>query len=481
MRIRVQILSWLLGIVLPALYSFAAQGPPVSGADAPGTEEGVPASETEVEDRSPDTAETAPSPVNSSVDEQNGSDRIDPESTGTEAWSLEELLNYAETNNPTLSEASAWIDIAMGNQIQVGLYPNPIFYYNGASITKSLAGQQGGLVEQTIITGGKLKLNREVAAQTVNQATWLQQQQIYRVTNTVRLRYYEILGAQRRIELSQSLVRLAEKGADITRKLQKSGEGTLTDVLQAEIEVGQAEILLNNARNDYDGSWGQLSAALGSPGMLPVNIRGSLDEEVPGFEWSETYGWLVNNSPEVMVNQAAIQRARFAMRRAQVEPIPNINFQGWVQRDTQVNQNIMQFQAGVPVPLINRNQGGKISAFAEYRRAIAASEQIELGLKDRLAVAFRRYRNASQQVSNYREKILPKAQRTLELIREGYQRGELNFLQVLVAQRTYFHTSLAYIDSLTELWKSTVTISGMLLTEDSDTASVPESSVPRGL
>ena len=141
----------------------------------------------------------------------------------------------------------------------------------------------------------------------------------------------------------------------------------------------------------------------------------------------------------------------------------------------------MQFQVGVPTPVWNRNQGGKYAAFAEYRRAVAASEQVELSLKDRLAVAYRRYRNSSQQVANYREKILPKAQRSLELIREGYQRGELNFLQVLVAQRTYFQTSLAYIDALTELWKSTATISGMLLTENSEASTVPASNSPRGL
>jgi len=475
MKIRVRLLSWLLGIVLPSLYCFATEPTPAPGFDPPSADTGLPAEKSSSEENAP-PPEVEPETSGSISPESSGS-----ESSGSDYWSLEELLSFAESNNPTLSEAAAWVDIALGNQTQVGLYPNPILYYNGANITKSMAGQQGGLVEQTIMLGGKLKLNRAVAAQTVNQATWLQQQQIYRVTNAVRLRYYEILGAQRRIELTDTLVKLAEKGADVTRKLQQSGEGTLTDVLQAEIEVGQAEILLNNARNEYDGSWSQLSAVLGSPGMQPVNITGSLDEEVPTFEWSETYGWLLGNSPEIMVAQTAVSRAEFAIRRAQVEPIPNLNFQGWVQRDTQIDQNIMQFQVGVPTPLWNRNQGGKYAAFAEYRRAVAASEQVELSLKDRLAVAYRRYRNASQQVANYREKILPRAKRSLELIREGYQRGELNFLQVLVAQRTYFQTSLAYIDSLTELWKSTATISGMLLTEDSEASTVPTSNTPLGL
>jgi len=480
MYFRIRFFTWLLGLVLPIAGLARADevSPPAEFLVA--AEQGLPQAEPPIE--------TAPSPSESGVSDPSEAEVPAPPGDSpalseetVEAWNLEELMGFAESHHPTLVEASAWVDIALGNQTQVGLYPNPILYYNGANITKSMAGQQGGLVEQTIMTGKKLKLNRAVAAQTVNQATWLRQQQIYRVTNAVRLRYYEILGAQRRIELTESLLGLAEKGAEVTRKLQKSGEGTLTDVLQAEIEAGQAQVLLNNARNEYDGAWGQLSAALGAPGMHPVNLTGSLDEEAPDFEWNETYGWLLSNSPEVMVAQTSVSRARIAIRRAQVEPIPNLNFQGWVQRDTQVDQNIMQFQVGVPTPIFNRNQGGKYSAFAEYRRSVAAVEQVELSLKDRLAVAYRRYRNSSQQVENYRERILPKAQQSLELIREGYQRGELNFLQVLVAQRTYFQTSLAYIDSLTELWKSSVMISGMLLTEDSEASTIPMADAPRGL
>lgn len=473
MKIRIHLAAWVLGLLFPALPALHARQPDEKNdAPAPIETSETPGIPSPVESAPPPPDVTDPATLEGDTSAQPPS---------ADAWNLEELLSFAEANNPTLSEAAAWIDVALGNQTQVGLYPNPIFYYNGSNITSSMAGQQGGLVEQTFMTGGKLKLNRAVAAQTVNQATWLRQQQIYRVTNAVRLRYYEILGAQRRIELSQSLVSLAEKGADVSRKLQKSGEGTLTDVLQAEIEVGQAEILLNNARNEYDGAWSQLSATLGNSGMQPVNLLGTLDSEAPEFEWNETYGWLLNNSPEIMVAQTNIARAQIAMRRAQVEPIPNVNVQGWVQRDTQIDQNIMQFQVGVPTPIFNRNQGGRYSAFAEYRRASAAAEQVELSLKDRLAVAYRRYRNASQQVDNYREKILPKARQSLELIREGYQRGELTFLQVLVAQRTFFQTSLAYVDSLTELWKSSVAISGMLLTEDAAAPSVADPNTPNGL
>ncbi len=59
--------------------------------------------------------------------------------------------------------------------------------------------------------------------------------------------------------------------------------------------------------------------------------------------------------------------------------------------------------------------------------------------------------------------IIDKSQRTLDLIRTGYQSEEFSVLDLLTAQRTYFQTNLAYLDSLRELWISVMEINGLLL------------------
>ena len=52
------------------------------------------------------------------------------------------------------------------------------------------------------------------------------------------------------------------------------------------------------------------------------------------------------------------------------------------------------------------------------------------------------------------------------MVSEGYQKGEVGYLDMLTAQRTYFRANLSYIEALRELWRVTVRIEGMLL-EDS--------------
>jgi len=404
---------------------------------------------------------------------------VDP-SVIPETLTLDALIGIALVNNPTLRQSAAVVDAQRGRMTQVGLYPNPIVGYMGSEIgDNNTAGQQGGYIEQEFVTAKKLQRNRAVAAQDVNQALWLQEQQRYRIENAVRLRYYDLLGAQRRVEIAENLQITAKRAADASRQLREAGEGTRPDLLQAEIEVQQAEILLANAKNEYVASWKQLTSVLGVPTLEPVPLAGNLNETPPEYYWEETLAWLVANSPEIQAARTTVARAHAALDRACVEPIPNIGMQTSVQQDKSSGDTIVGVQVGVPVPVFNRNQGNIAAAHADLRRAQEETLRVELELRERLATAFRRYQNAKQQVDRYREEIIPRAQESLNLLNEGYRRGELSFVQVLFAQRTYFQTNMAYVEALTDLWQSSVTISGLLLTPESESGTVPAAAEPR--
>jgi cobalt-zinc-cadmium efflux system outer membrane protein len=119
----------------------------------------------------------------------------------------------------------------------------------------------------------------------------------------------------------------------------------------------------------------------------------------------------------------------------------------------------------LPIPLINRNQGGIRLAQAELIAAQNEMGRVELDLRQRLAAAYGRYANARQQVDRYSRDILPDARESLELVDGGYRQGEFSFLTLLTAQRTYFQTNLAYVEALRQLRENTVAIEGLLLTD----------------
>jgi len=90
-------------------------------------------------------------------------------------------------------------------------------------------------------------------------------------------------------------------------------------------------------------------------------------------------------------------------------------------------------------------------------------ERVELRLNQRLADTFRQYSDAHITATTYATDILPRAQRTFELVQRGYTQGEVGYLDLLAAQRTFSQTNLAYLDALGSLWQSYLQIEGLLL------------------
>ena len=192
---------------------------------------------------------------------------------------LAELEEMAQRCNPTLAQAAARVEAARGRCVQVGLYPNPVAGYIGAEIgNEGRAGQQGGFVSQEIVTAGKLRLNRSVAAQEIQQAEWAWQAQRQRVLTDVRRSFYDVLVAQRTVELTEQLVRIGEEGVKSIEALMKAKEVARGDVLQARIEADSAKVLLERARNRYVAAWRNLAAVVGAADMEPRPLAGDVQD-----------------------------------------------------------------------------------------------------------------------------------------------------------------------------------------------------------
>lgn len=394
-----------------------------------------------------------------------------------ELLSLSRLEELALAHNPTMQQAAANLEKAKGIHTQVGLKPNPIFGYQAAEVgNEGRAGQQGVFLGQEFVTAGKLGLNRAIANQDIERSRWQFQMQQYRVVNDVRSSYYRLLGARETVDLFEQLLSLAEANLKAARELFEAGQGARPQVLQATVEVQNNRIALQNARNQLEATWRQLTAAIGVPTLPRARVAGDLSQAAPVLEWNNTWEWLQSNSPEVQSAARAIGRARFAIQRARVEPIPNVEAQVGLQYDTATRDTVAGIQIGIPIPVHNRNQGNIRAAHGELIRASREVERVQLSLRHRLAASFKSYLNAQQQVDAYRDEILPTAKDSLSLVTEGFRNGEMDYLQLLTTQRTYFQTGLTYVNAQTQLWLSVVSIEGLVLTgglNEPDSGSAP--------
>jgi len=385
---------------------------------------------------------------------------------GLGALMVEDFEMLALQNNPTLRMAGAEIEKEVGNYTQVGLYPNPTVGYLRSDPSK--AGQSrtdGGFIQQQIIMGRKLRINREIETFGIQNVTWQQRAQRERVLNDVRIRFYQALGAQDRVRLARQMVDIAEKGAEAVRKLEMAEEASQRDVLQAEIQLGLFQSALENAQGHFHAAWEQLTDMAGVPGFQQQALQGDLaDSPLPDVDPEAVWARLVSSNAQLQSIRAQVGIARMTLKRQRVQAIPDVTVQVVGERDHTNDYSTVSTLLAMPVPVFNRYQGAVYNAYYDLARAENEVQRTILVLRDLFSSSLRDYANSRSDVLRLRQEILPRARKNLELTTKGYDAGELQLLDLLNARKSYFDINLAYIDASTQLQKAAVELEGLQLT-----------------
>lgn len=387
---------------------------------------------------------------------------------------LDQFQGLALAGNPGLREAAARIEAVRGKWIQAGLPPNPFVGYTGQQLASAGKAEQHGLVlGQTFITGKKLSLDQAAVCQEWQRARYDYEAQRLRILTDTALAYYEVLAAQRKIELAEELVEIGDKAVETANALLKAKERSKVDVLQAQVETQTVRLALETAEQRLAASWRLLGAVIGTPDLPPQPLKGALEPAVD-VTWDDALARLRTGSPELAAAMAEVERARWLYQRALKQNVPNIDVQAIpFQRDNGINGWDGALQVGANIPVWNKNQGAIREAYMRIAVAEQAVDRIDLALQARLSLVFERYLAAEKQIARYERDILPAAREQLELVTQVYRGGEIDSLVVLVPRRTLAQTSLAYIDALRDRAAAAAEIEGLLLKESLFTAPGP--------
>lgn len=424
---------------------------------------GPPPEIMQVEHSPPATSDAAPSFAESPAIHTAKEDGRSVAVPNPQGLGLMELTEQAYRTNPALAQAEARVRAARGEWLQAGLPPNPTTGYLASEMgNEGAAGQQGTFAGQEVVTAGKLDKNRAIAAAELTRAEQLLQATRRRIETDVRVAFYQALIAERRVAMAEQLGQIGDDAASTSMQLLEVGDISRAALLQSELEQQTARLAMQTATISHQQAWRTLAAVIGDPDLPMVPLEGSTDQLPPTLEWEEQLQRIARESPEVAMAIAQAERARRVVARECVEAVPNIDMQVSVQYDNATSDTVAGVQAGVTLPIWNRNQGGIRRAQAEVTQAERNVDRVALDLQQRLSETFREYSDALARAITYRTEILPRAEETLDIVRKGYP-VDLGYLDLLTAQRGYSQAQLAYLDALGELWSSWARIDGMLL------------------
>lgn len=389
-------------------------------------------------------------------------------------FTLEQAEKVAGESNPTLRQAEAEIRAAKARQQQAGLYPNPRVAYAGDEIRGGSVGggKQGFFVEQTIVTGSKLGLSREVFGKETNLAEIEAEEQRTRVQSAVRMAYLRVLAVQELLDARRDLARIAQDSVAAQRRLMNTGQADETGVLEAEVEAQRMRMAARMQENTLREEWRSLAAVMGSQEMPLQTVAGNLEINWPELNEEEAVEAIAKQSPAVRIAGAATLHAEAIVARARREAIPDVQVRGGMEYNNELLGSAPYAkgwegiaEVNVQLPLFNRNQGNVAAARADVERASEEQKRIALTLRERAASVVDQYANARLMAVEYRDEILPRAKKAYGLMVDKYGLMLASYPRVLESQRKLYELQLEYIVALEGVWMNGIALQGYLLTD----------------
>ena len=396
---------------------------------------------------------------------------------------LERVQKIASESNPTLRQAQAEIRAANARQQQSGLYPNPTMAYTGDEIRGGAVGggKQGFFLQQTVVTGGKLRLSRGVFGKDVKLAEIEGEEQEMRVQSAVKMAFLRVLAAQELLYARRDMAMIAQDAAETARRLMNTGQADETEVLEAEVEAQRMRMTARMQENTLREEWRSLAAVIGQPDLPLTMVAGDLEKGWPEVNEEEAVETIVKESPAVRIADAAEARAQSFLVRARRESIPDIQVRAGMEYNHETLGSVPfakgwegTAEVAVQVPLFNRNQGNVGAARADVDRAGQEKKRIALTLRERAASAVDQYANARLMAMEYRDEMLPRAKKAYGLMVERYGQMLASYPRVLDTQRKLFELQIEYISTLESVWTNGIALQGFLLTDGLEAPARPD-------
>lgn len=378
------------------------------------------------------------------------------EPASTNVLTLTEAIEVALVHNPELRASGARVEAAAGRAYQAKRWSNPELELSaedwpvsggrGFSDAKQTIG-----IAQTLPFPGKKSLDRQMGGAGVRFSEAELALRRTELVRDVKAGFFRVLAAERLVEVSTQLVAVAESSAVTAQKRVDAGAAAYQEQLRAEVQLEQARTELADFERELSMARRVFATLLGRPELSDAKLMGVL-AETPDKSLIDTVAAnRLAKHPSSNAAQFNLDRAQLEQRRARLEPYPDVKVGVAGGRIGATDESIIQLGFSLPLPILNRGKGTRQEARANVTVAEAELHTVQQQLLREWSNALKRYRTATEQVANYRERILPKAAEALRLVQSGFEQGKFNFIDLVDTQRTTAEARLAYQQKLLEM------------------------------
>ncbi|HKO42370.1 MAG TPA: TolC family protein [Pyrinomonadaceae bacterium] len=390
--------------------------------------------------------------------------------------SADEAVAYALAQNGELAAVRHELAAARGLVQQASLRPNP-------QLEIERKEQINGSDNDTMVgamlpleLGGRRSARIQVAQREFDLKESLLMDRERLLAAEVRAKFGEALGELLKLGFTEDLILTTDEGYRLV-------EARVTEGRTAPLEQNMVLVEVNRIRSIRESNQGKVEVALlelrnliGMRPEEPLRLRGDLDhliEPLPSVALSTEVA--LRSRPDLQAARAleTLAEARIGQARSQGRIDASVtgkyelmNF-GFPQRGFNSSGQVVPIQGRfhslavgitLDLPVRNRNQGTIAAAVAERSAATQRREFAELTVKREVASAFARYQSAARAAEIYRVGVQGQANANLEVVRQTYELGSKNLLDVIAEQRRFIEVQTGYIEALVNTYQARVEI-----------------------
>ncbi len=297
---------------------------------------------------------------------------------------------------------------------------------------------------------GKLKWAANVATAESETRYFAFESSVLQTAFALKRSYYQLYFLNAKVGVNQQTLNLLADLEKLARTQNEVGKVTLQDVLRAQIEQERLTTEIVNLEDSRNPLLAQFKAALGlTPEQLTPPVPQQFESTPLDLTSEQLFATALARNPRLKAMEAEVRRADASIRLAYKARVPDVGV--GVEADAKASPVFVTPQLGVTLPIWRDKIAAQIAEAQAGKRASEArltAEQIALAVE--FAEKTFMFRESSRNLALLQERLLPKAQQSLEVGRAAYLSGQLDFLNLISAQRTLLEFRLAEVEARTQ-------------------------------
>ena len=381
----------------------------------------------------------------------------------SETESLDDYLILAAKRSASLRAAFYRWRAALEKADYAGSLPDPVFSYGYfVENVETRVGPQNQRIgiKQSFPWFGTLGAREDVAAEFAGAAYQKYAAEKLRLFYRVKAAYYEYYFLGQKLALTRENFELLTFWESVARAKYKAGLRAHPDLIRAQVELGKLEDRLSSLEDQLRPAASRLRAVVNLPDSIDLPLPMKIDPAENELSRDSVLPAVRFSNPDLKSLQSMIEREEADRRLAGKASYPGFTVgvdyieTGEALNSTSLDSGKDSWSVGMSINLpiwFSKNNAKKREAEARRKQAVYTHVDAANQLQAATEQALFAYADALRQVRLYRDGLIPKAEQSLNANYTAYQAGELDFLNLLDAQRLLLEFELTLERARTNL------------------------------